>query len=304
MRRMKKMRGAYIGEASVRRTAMLMIAPAMVIILGMNVYPLLYNVGLSFFWYNLLDTAKNGFAGVRQFVEVFTNKGFGNSLLITGYFAVVSLVVQTVLGTLIALLLNMEFKGRGFVRAIVLLPWAVPSMVNAAIWGWILNANYGLLNRVLLQWGVIKEIVVWMATAFSALNMIILADTWRMLPLTVLLLLAALQTLDASTIEAGIVDGANAFQRFWHIKLPLMKPLLLVLLIMRTTQTIKVFDIIFMMTGGGPGNGTMAISFYTYYAIFKNLNYGTGATLSVAISVIILLIAVLYLKVLHTDDPS
>jgi len=276
----------------------------MLIILGMNIYPLLYNLGLSFFWYDLLNKARAGFAGLSQFIEVFTSEGFSHSLLITAYFAAVSLAVQTVLGTLIALLLNMEFKGRGFVRAIVLLPWAVPSMVNAAIWGWILNANYGLLNRALLQLGIIKGIVVWMATAFSALNMILLADTWRMLPLTVLLLLAALQTLDASTLEAGVVDGANAFQRFWHIKLPLMKPLLLVLLIMRTTQTIKVFDIIFMMTGGGPGNGTMAISFYTYYAVFKNLNYGAGSTLSVAISVIILLIAMVYIKVLRTEDLS
>ena len=296
---LKKIKGIEYAE---KRTAKLMILPAMLVILGLNIYPLLFNVGGSFFWNNLLDKSKQGFAGLQQYIDVFSNPGFLNSMKVTAYFAIVSLVIQTVFGTLMALLLNQKFKGRGFVRTVIFLPWAIPNIVNANIWSWIFNANYGLLNRVLLQFGLIDEVVVWLATSFSAINMVILADTWRMLPLTVIMMLAAMQTIDESTIEAGIVDGANAFQRFWHIKVPLMKPIILVLLITRTTQTIKVFDIIFMMTGGGPGNGTMTISFYTYYEIFKNMDYGGGSTLAIAITILIFLIATMYVKVLNARE--
>ncbi len=295
----KRVRGV---ENTERQTARLMILPAMVVILGLNIYPLLYNFGTSFFWNDLLDKSKQGFAGFQQYIEVFSHPGFLNSIKITAYFAAVSLLVQTTFGTLIALLLNQEFKGRGIVRTIILLPWAIPNIVNANIWSWIFNANYGLLNRLLIQFGITNTEIVWLGTAFSAINMVILADTWRMLPLTVIMMLAAMQTIDKSTVEASIVDGANAFQRFFRIKVPLMKSIILILLITRTTQTLKVFDIIFMMTGGGPGNGTMTISFYTYYEIFKNLDYGGGATLAIAITALIFIISLIYVRIINSRD--
>ncbi|MSA03807.1 ABC transporter permease subunit [Lactonifactor sp. BIOML-A3] len=275
-----------------------LICPAMLVIFALNIYPLLNTFVISFQWKNMLDASKNGFAGLEQYISVLTNSEFWNSVKVTGQFVIMSLTIQSVFGMLIALLLNQNFKGRRFVRGAILAPWAVPTLVNAVLWGWMLNANYGLINRLLMQWGRISEPVAWLGDAKIAMIMIVLADTWRMLPLTVLMFLSGLQSVSAVSLEAGKIDGANVFQRFFHIILPQMKPIILVVLIMRTTQTMKVFDIVYMLTNGGPANGTMVISFYTYYTTFKSLNFGLGATLSIVIAGIIFLITLLYLRIL------
>ena len=275
-----------------------LICPAMLVIFALNIYPLLNTFVISFQWKNMLDASKSGFAGLEQYISVLTNSEFWNSVKVTGQFVIMSLTIQSVFGMLIALLLNQNFKGRRFVRGAILAPWAVPTLVNAVLWGWMLNANYGLINRLLMQWGRISEPVAWLGDAKIAMIMIVLADTWRMLPLTVLMFLSGLQSVSAVSLEAGKIDGANVFQRFFHIILPQMKPIILVVLIMRTTQTMKVFDIVYMLTNGGPANGTMVISFYTYYTTFKSLNFGLGATLSSVIAGIIFLITLLYLRIL------
>lgn len=275
-----------------------LICPAMLVIFALNIYPLLNTFVISFQWKNMLDASKSGFAGLEQYISVLTNSEFWNSVKVTGQFVIMSLTIQSVFGMLIALLLNQNFKGRRFVRGAILAPWAVPTLVNAVLWGWMLNANYGLINRLLMQWGRISEPVAWLGDAKIAMIMIVLADTWRMLPLTVLMFLSGLQSVSAVSLEAGKIDGANVFQRFFHIILPQMKPIILVVLIMRTTQTMKVFDIVYMLTNGGPANGTMVISFYTYYTTFKSLNFGLGATLSIVIAGIIFLITLLYLRIL------
>ncbi|POP32996.1 sugar ABC transporter permease [Lactonifactor longoviformis] len=275
-----------------------LICPAMLVIFALNIYPLLNTFVISFQWKNMLDASKNGFAGLEQYISVLTNSEFWNSVKVTGQFVIMSLTIQSFFGMLIALLLNQNFKGRRFVRGAILAPWAVPTLVNAVLWGWMLNANYGLINRLLMQWGRISEPVAWLGDAKIAMIMIVLADTWRMLPLTVLMFLSGLQSVSAVSLEAGKIDGANVFQRFFHIILPQMKPIILVVLIMRTTQTMKVFDIVYMLTNGGPANGTMVISFYTYYTTFKSLNFGLGATLSIVIAGIIFLITLLYLRIL------
>lgn len=289
-------------DLSERQIAYLFIAPAILIILLVNIYPMFNAVALSFQHENLLDDTKTGFAGLYNYIDILKSPDFWNSVKVTFYFAAVSITFQLVLGTLIALLLNMNFKGRGVVRALILIPWAIPTLVNASLWNWIFNANYGALNRLLMQFGLIDSPVLWMNNAKTALNMLIVADSWHMLPLSVIMMLAALQIVDESTIQASIIDGANAFQRFIHIKLPVMSPLMLVLLIMRTTQTLKVFDIIYMTTNGGPGNGTMAISFYIYFEIFKNLNYGRGAALSMLMALIVLGIAIAYKRMLKENQ--
>lgn len=276
-----------------------LICPAMLVIFALNIYPLLNTFVISFQWKNMLDASQNGFAGLEQYISVLMNSEFWNSVKVTGLFVILSLTIQSVFGMLIALLLNQDFKGRRLVRGAILAPWAVPTLVNAVLWGWMLNANYGLINRLLLQWGRISEPVAWLSDGKIAMIMIVLADTWRMLPLTVLMFLSGLQSVSVVSLEAGKIDGANVFQRFFNIILPQMKPIILVVLIMRTTQTMKVFDIVYMLTNGGPANGTMVISFYTYYTTFKSLNFGLGATLSIVIAGIIFLITLLYLRVLR-----
>ena len=175
------------------------------------------------------------------------------------------------------MLLNQKFVGRGIVRALILLPWAVPTIVNANLWNWILNANYGILNRLLMKLGIISDSIAWLSDGGTALHMIILADTWRMLPLVVIMLLAGLQTVSKSVWEAAVVDGAGAWRRLRAVYIPALKPMILVILVLRTIQAIRVFDIVYVLTKGGPANKTMVISFYSYYETFNYLNYGKGA---------------------------
>lgn len=242
------------------------------------------------------------FLGFDNYISIFSDTSFWSSLVITFAFTFVSVALQLVVGSMIAMLLNQDFKGRWLVRTLAILPWAVPTVVNANLWKWILNANYGILNKLLLAMGVISEDVLWLSNPSLTLLMVIIVDTWRMLPLVFLMLLAALQMVPASLAEAARVDGAGAFKRFRYIYLPSMKPMLLVVLVLRTIQAFKVFDIIYTMTKGGPNNGTMTISFFTYYEIFKYLDYGKGAAISLIILAIMLLLTLGYMRLLRVKD--
>lgn len=283
------------------RTAYGMIAPAVLIIFGLGLFPVIYSIWLSFNKVHPM-TFETSFIGLDNYAEIFLNREFWMSLGLTLYFTVASIVIQLVLGTLIALLLNQKFVGRGFVRAIILLPWAVPTIVNANLWNWILNANYGILNRLLMRFHLISENVAWLSDGKLAMNMIILADTWRMLPLVIIMLLAALQTVSKSQLEAAVVDGAGALRRFRAVYIPTLKPMVLVILVLRTIQAIRVFDIIYVLTKGGPANQTMVISFYSYFETFNYLNYGKGSAVAMIVALLALILSVVYMRVLKTED--
>lgn len=283
------------------RTAYMMIAPAVLIIFGMGIFPVCYSIWLSFNKVHPMSF-ETDFIGLQNYSEIFANSEFWQSIGITLYFCIVSIAVQMVLGVLVAMLLNQRFVGRGIVRALILLPWAVPTIVNANLWNWILNANYGILNRVLMKLGIISDSVAWLSDGSTALHMIILADTWRMLPLVVVMLLAGLQTVSKNVLEAAVVDGAGAWKRFWAVYMPALKPMILVILVLRTIQAIRVFDIVYVLTKGGPANKTMVISFYSYFETFNYLNYGKGAAIAMVIAVLALVLSLLYFKVLRSKD--
>ncbi len=283
------------------RTAYMMIAPAVLIIFGMGIFPVCYSIWLSFNKVHPMSF-ETDFIGLQNYSEIFANSEFWQSIGITLYFCIVSIAVQMVLGVLVAMLLNQRFVGRGIVRALILLPWAVPTIVNANLWNWILNANYGILNRVLMKLGIISDSIAWLSDGSTALHMIILADTWRMLPLVVVMLLAGLQTVSKNVLEAAVVDGAGAWKRFWAVYMPALKPMILVILVLRTIQAIRVFDIVYVLTKGGPANKTMVISFYSYFETFNYLNYGKGAAIAMVIAVLALVLSLLYSKVLKSKD--
>lgn len=283
------------------RTAYMMIAPAVLIIFGMGIFPVCYSIWLSFNKVHPMSF-ETDFIGLQNYSEIFANSEFWQSIGITLYFCIVSIAVQMVLGVLVAMLLNQRFVGRGIVRALILLPWAVPTIVNANLWNWILNANYGILNRVLMKLGIISDSIAWLSDGSTALHMIILADTWRMLPLVVVMLLAGLQTVSKNVLEAAVVDGAGAWRRFWAVYMPALKPMILVILVLRTIQAIRVFDIVYVLTKGGPANKTMVISFYSYFETFNYLNYGKGAAIAMVIAVLALVLSLLYFKVLRSKD--
>lgn len=247
-------------------------------------------------------TGETQYKGLTNYIQAFTSGEFWNSVWVTLLFTILSLVIQLPLGVLVALLLNQEFKGRWLLRSIVLVPWAVPTLVNSTLWNWIFNTQYGAANRLLMQFNLISEPIIWFDSPMKAMGVIVFADTWRMLPLYVLMMLASLQTIPQSQIEAAILDGAGAFSRFRNVILPLIKPMLLVVLVIRTMQALKVFDIIYMLTHGGPANGTMVISYYIYNQSFGFMHFSYGAALAIIVAVISTIITVLYVKILKTDD--
>ena len=289
-------------NASERRTAWGMITPSLIVIFTLSIYPLMYTLVLSLSKYNLIKPKNNGFVGLSQYAEVLRDPKFLHAMRVTAYFVLVSLPIQLVLGMLIALLLNQNFRGRGFLRGVMLMPWAVPNIVNSNLWNWIFNTNYGVLNRLLMQWHFIDAPIIWMGNATLAMNMLIIADTWRMLPFYGIMFLAGLQSIPVQMYEAGRIDGANAWKRFSYLTLPSLKPIILSVLIMRTTQLFKVFDIIYMMTKGGPADGTKVISFYIYEQAFSSLNFGYAASLATIVAMITMVIAVFYMKTLRVDD--
>lgn len=293
----KKMRRQW-PEARVGKA---MAAPSLILIFALAIYPLLYTIFISFTELNMM-TGETQYKGLTNYIQAFTSGEFWNSVWVTLLFTILSLVIQLPLGVLVALLLNQEFKGRWLLRSIVLVPWAVPTLVNSTLWNWIFNTQYGAANRLLMQFNLISEPIIWFDSPMKAMGVIVFADTWRMLPLYVLMMLASLQTIPQSQIEAAILDGAGAFSRFRNVILPLIKPMLLVVLVIRTMQALKVFDIIYMLTHGGPANGTMVISYYIYNQSFGFMHFSYGAALAIIVAVISTIITVLYVKILKTDD--
>lgn len=283
------------------RAAYSMILPAMLLVAALGIYPLLETVKLGFYDFSLL-TGEEAFVGLKNYQAILSDPLFLQSIRQTIYFMVCSIALQMAVGIGAAMLLNQEFKGRAIVRTLVFLPWAVPTIVNANTWNWIYHASYGAMNRLLLKMGLIDGPVIWLGKTDTALNMIILADTWRVLPLYIILLLAALQTVDPVLIEAAKIDRANSWKRFRNVHLPTLWPTIIVLLVMRTIQTFRVFDIIYVMTQGGPNNSTMVVSFYGYYQSFKYLNWGYGSAVSIIISVTVLLLSLVFLRIISRND--
>lgn len=290
-------------ESQERRLAWILVFPSILLIFGLTLYPILYSFWLSLNHVSLLNPVSS-FAGLGNYIEVLSGTAFWNALGRTFYFVIVSLAIQTIIGLCFALILNQPFFGRGIVRALILIPWAIPNIVNGVMWEWIFNSSYGALNSLLLQMGVIKEPIQWLSEPWLALNMVILADTWKVIPLYVILFLAGLQTIPKDVYEAARIDGSGAWKSFFHITLPLLKPIILVILVLRTMQCFGVFDIVYIMTKGGPANGTMVVSFFTYFETFGKLNFGMGSAISFLVAFIVLAISMVYIRLLKTDEAD
>jgi ABC-type sugar transport system permease subunit len=279
-----------------------LLAPSLLIILAVNLYPILYAAYISVLQYSMLSPTR-AFVGLRNYANLFSDSEFLQSLVRTVYFVVVSISMQLVIGLFVALVLNERFWGRGWVRAIILIPWAIPTIVNGALWRWIYQPNFGALNGLLSELGLIDNYVQWLARPWLAMNMVIIADAWHMVPFYVLLFLAALQGIPDILYESAKIDGASWLRQVWSITLPLLKPMILVVLVVRTIETFRVFDIIYALTRGGPGGGTTVIGYFAYQETFGFLNFGMGAAVAMVITFSVLILAVLYVRLLHHEEP-
>ena len=274
------------------------IAPAALVILLVVVVPLARAAWMSLFDISLVRPGDEPFVGIGNYLDQLTNPGFWAAVGRALVFTVVSTGIELALGLGLALLMDQPLRGRWILRTIVILPWALPTIVNALMWRWIDNAEYGALNALLVQLGVLHQYQVWLSDSDRAMWMVILADVWKMTPLVAILLLAALQSVDRELIDVARVDGASWWQAFRRILLPLITPVILIVLVLRTMEAFKVFDIIWIMTGGGPANATQTIAIYAYQTAYQGYDFGRGAALGYLIALIIMVLAAVYLRLL------
>jgi ABC-type sugar transport system permease subunit len=296
-------RHSYSLLAQDRRFGYALVAPAVVALLAITAFPLIYNIWNSFHHVDyLFPTTFGSFAGIANYKKLFTDNLFVPSLVRTLGFTAVSVVVELVIGLALALALNRPFRGRGIVRAAVLIPWAVPTVVSAELWKSMFDPQTGFVNYVLTHLHLPLGHTTWLAGTWTAWGAILIADAWRNTPFMALLLLAGLQVIPRDIYEAARIDGAGAWQTFRRLTLPLLKPALMVALIFRTLSSFLIFDVVYVMTGGGPGNSTQVLAYFNWQAMLQQYNYGYGAAVSVALMIMALIIAAVYVLGFRTEQ--
>lgn len=266
--------------------------PTLVLLAVVAVGPLLSTVWLSF-RDELPIFHISRFVGLDHYRTLWGDQRLWQSLANTCYFAVVSVSLEIILGLGAALLLQQIFPARGLVRALVLTPWFVPTVVAARLWEWMYNPQFGVVNFLLVQSGLLREGVNWLGHPTLALHAAIVADVWKTMPFAALLLLAGLQTIPQDLYRAAQVDGASVVQRFWHITLPLLAPVLGITALFRILDALRVFDVVYVLTGGGPANTTETLSIYAYRLSFQTLQFGPGAAVAMVIFVLVLGVSLL-----------
>lgn len=282
------------------RVAPLFLVPALFVLALLLAYPVLYSI-----WLSLTDASLSAgqlntpFSGLDNYRRLIGDKSVSAALLNTLYFTVVEVVGVVVLGLLTALLLNHPLASWSGFRVLLLLPWAIAPVANAVLWKWIYHSNYGILNSLLLQLGLIDHNVTWLGDPFRALNMVLLVDIWKSTPFIAILLLAALQNIPKSLYRAARVDGASTFETFRFITLPSLKIAIAIAVILQTIWSLRVFDLIFVLTKGGPADGTVVMNFLAYRVTFNFLKFGYGAALANVIFLASLALAIIYVRLMN-----
>jgi ABC-type sugar transport system permease subunit len=286
------------------RTAWLLLAPSLLIMIGVTFWPVLNTFILSFFNVPTGINQVRTFVGFGNYLEMIKDQLFWETIGRTLYFTIVSVGLELIIGLGIAQLIHSRPWGWQFMRFSLIIPWAVPTIVNGAMWRWIYSPDFGALNGLLLQLGLIKHYVPWLSLPNMAMNLIIVADLWHTMPFVALVLQAALAGLPEDLDEAAAVDGANAWQRFWQIRVPLLRPAILVALIVRTVDAFRVFDIVYILTSGGPAYKTLTITYLTYLNSFAFGKQGIGAALSFLISAFTIIMAFIYIRFLYRPEET
>lgn len=273
--------------------AWLLMLPLLAVMIAVIGWPLIDTIRLSFTDAKLVGT-EGAFVGFDNYAKMLGGSNFQRAFITTTWFAVVSVTAEMVLGVLAALLLNQQFRGRTALRALMILPWALPTVVNATLWRLIYNPEYGALNAALMQIGLIDSYRSWLGEPGSALTALIIADCWKNFPLVALIALAALQAVPRDITAASLVDGAGPFNRFRYVIMPYLAGPLLVALVLRTIEAFKVFDLIWVMTRGGPANSTRTLSILVYQEAFSFQRAGSGASLALIVTLLVTVLAVAY----------
>lgn len=265
-----------------QKTGWILLFPALLLLFLVFLYPIARAFILSLFTENLGTQLQPEFAGFANYLRMLGDGRFWQSMSNTAIFTVVSVTLELVFGLGIALVLNQSFFGRGMVRTIAIIPWALPTSIMGLAWAWIFNDRFGVANDILLRLGLIETGINWLGEPGLAMVTIIVADVWKTTPFISIILLAGLQSISQDLYEAHKIDGANYWQSFTQITLPLLMPQIMIALLFRFAQAFGIFDLVQVMTGGGPAGSTETVSIYIYSTVMRYLDFGYGAALVVA----------------------
>jgi len=279
---------------------LLFIAPAVAVLLTLSIYPLIYSVTISL----QRDTASGTIWELGNFTRLFTDNFFWTAMAHTFVYAIAALTCEFLLGLGLALLLNAQIRGRGFFRASLLVPMMLPPVVVGVVWRLMLNPDFGAINGTLKWFGISTESLTWTASPRLAMLSVIAVDVWQWTPFVFLVLLAGLQAIPQEPYEAALIDGSSRWQTFWHVTLPLLKPSILIVLLLRTMDLLRVFDQIFILTEGGPGFATETISLYIYRAAFRFFDFGYAAAMSFVLLALTNIISAIYVKFLQAPEAT
>ncbi len=278
------------------------VLPVILVVALFTIYPLLYSVDLSLHENLLTRPFDHDFVGLQNFHEVIGGYYFWRSLWSTAIFGVMAVSAVTLYGLGTALLLNTRVLGAGLLKLVVLLPWAIPAVISGIIWRWIFDGDYGVLNGLLWVGAVIDRYVPWMSNPIMARVCLVIAHAWKQGPLAAVFLLASLQLIPSELYDAVRIDGAGRWGAFRFVTLPYLRATLALVLIYETIVAIATFDLVYVMTGGGPADATAIVGWYAYTEIFRFLNLGHGAALAIVIALLLLGLVVLYLRALRWEE--
>ncbi len=289
---MKKLAAKVFNDEKVLGLAL--VTPALILLAIFTIYPVIRALLMSL--RDIDPMMDHGFVGLQNYIELLTSDRLWSSLGATVFFGVGSIISQLGLAMLVAVALNKHFPGRTFVRALIIVPWAIPTAMSALMWNRFFHPIDGFVNAALRYAGLLEGDLSWFASPILALVAVLIADAWKFTPLFIMIFLAALQAIPDHYYEAAMIEGASSWQMFRHITVELIKPTIVVALIMKTIFVLHAFEQIYIMTGGGPGDATRILPFYAYQEVFAYLNYGKGAAVAFLLFLLTLFLTVFYYR--------
>ncbi|MET3926019.1 sugar ABC transporter permease [Devosia sp. 2618] len=270
------------------RFGYLLVLPALLLVTLLNVVPLIQALILSVQSQNLIRPNPTAFVGARHYLRALTSDPeFWSSTIHTFQWTIGSVVIAYIISLGLALLLNMEIRGRAFLRAMFLIPWVVPNVVTALLWKWFYNGQFGVANFVLMKLGIISEPIQWLSTPEAAMPSVIAVQVWKLYPLMTVVLLAALQNVPKEVLEASRVDGANPIQRFFYVTFNFIRPQSMIIVLISAIWTFQSFDIVYLLTGGGPGGATQTLAIMVYTKAFWATQLGYASAIGVLMMVLL-----------------
>ncbi|WP_029030832.1 carbohydrate ABC transporter permease [Salinarimonas rosea] len=294
------------------RSAWLFLTPMLIVLALVAGWPLIRTIFFSFTDARLSSISDYEFIGFANFLEYYEGEWYGviadpdwwRAVYNTIWFTVVSVGLELVLGMIVALTLNAAFPGRGMLRAAILIPWAIPTIVSAQMWGWMLHDQFGVLNEILMTFRIISEPVAWTASPDTALWAVVMVDVWKTTPFMALLILAALQMLPSDCYEAARVDGINPVKVFFKVTLPLIRPALMVAIIFRALDALRIFDLIYVLTSNSRDTASMSVYARQQLVDFQEVGYGSAAsTLLFLIIALLVVVTLMVGRVRLGEDP-